>query len=46
MELRQFVLTPLADIAAEINASTIAEKHRRTAAKCEDDSNLSLWDES
>ena len=46
MELRQFVLTPLSDIASEIIHPKIKKNIRELQLNCTDESTLKLWDES
>jgi deoxyguanosine kinase len=45
MELRQFVLTPLADIAAKTVHPQLKKNIEELQQKCEDDSVLSIWNE-
>ena len=45
MELRQFVLTPLADIAASIVHPQLQKSIEELQQICEDDSVLSIWNE-
>ena len=45
MELRQFVLTPLADIAASIVHPQLQKSIEELQQVCEDDSVLSIWNE-
>jgi 2-amino-4-hydroxy-6-hydroxymethyldihydropteridine diphosphokinase len=45
MELRQFVLTPLADIAAKTVHPQLKKSIEELQQKCEDDSVLSIWNE-
>ena len=45
MELRQFVLTPLADIAASIVHPQLQKSIEKLQQICEDDSVLSIWNE-
>ena len=45
MELRQFVLTPLADIAAKTVHPQLNKSIEELQQKCEDDSVLSIWNE-
>ena len=45
MELRQFVLTPLADIAAKTLHPLLKKNIEELQQKCEDDSVLSIWNE-
>ena len=45
MELRQFVLTPLADIAAKTIHPLLKKNIEELQQKCEDDSVLSIWNE-
>ena len=45
MELRQFVLTPLADIAAKTVHPLLKKNIEELQQKCEDDSVLSIWNE-
>lgn len=45
MELRQFVLTPLADIAASIVHPQLRKSIEELQQICEDDSVLSIWNE-
>jgi len=45
MELRQFVLTPLADIAASIVHPQMQKSIEELQQICEDDSVLSIWNE-
>lgn len=46
MELRQFVLTPLADIAAKTVHPQLKKSIEELQQKCEDDSVLSIWNEA
>ena len=45
MELRQFVLTPLADIATKTIHPQLKKSIKELQQKCEDDSVLSIWKE-
>ncbi len=45
MELRQFVLTPLADIAASIVHPQLQKSIEELQQVCEDDAVLSIWNE-
>ena len=45
MELRQFVLTPLADISAKTVHPQLKKSIEELQQKCEDDSVLSIWNE-
>ncbi|MDB9910800.1 2-amino-4-hydroxy-6-hydroxymethyldihydropteridine diphosphokinase [Flavobacteriaceae bacterium] len=45
MELRQFVLTPLADIAAKTAHPQLKKNIEELQQKCEDNSVLSIWNE-
>ena len=45
MELRQFVLTPLTDIAAKTVHPQLKKNIEELQQKCEDDSVLSIWNE-
>ena len=45
MELRQFVLTPLADIAAKTVHPQLKKNIEELQQKCEDNSVLSIWNE-
>jgi len=45
MELRQFVLTPLADIAKKTIHPQLKKSIKELQQKCEDDSVLSIWKE-
>lgn len=46
MELRQFVLTPLADIATKTVHPKLKKSIEELQQKCEDNSVLSIWNES
>ena len=43
MEIRQFVLTPLADIAAKVNHPILNRTIEKLQQECADKSNLILW---
>ena len=45
MELRQFVLTPLVDIAAKKGHPQFKKSIEELQQKCEDNSVLSIWNE-